>query len=958
MDFLTRLLPSTGLYCSARTHTGSGFIHVLHPSLTEALSHARAMDAAGHTMYLAQATFSMEAYQNWQYNNSLPTGHSKADRKTIRTQKLAVALRSFFVDIDCGPEKFARDPEKSYPTQMEATRDLRRFCQEASFPFPALVSSGHGLYAHWLIDQDVPAAQWKTLADVFKQVLAAYSFKQDPSRTADSASVLRPVGVHNRKTGEIKDVKLLVDAEAITLDRFAQALTKAAAVKKIKAMALEPPTRFTGVNDEFTAGIGGPPASAHRVADKCAQIRQVRDRRGDVAEPVWYAAIGLLRYCEEGEELVHEWSKGHPGYSVEATADKIQHHIDSGSGPTSCQKFGMENPGPCMGCPSANKVKSPIVLGREIEIAAAVTEEEADLVPHGFTRSETGVYYTADEGAPQRIYPYDLYPIRVAHDRSLGYETVTIRHRMPITGEYQEFTVRSALLHDPKTFLMTMADNHVQVTGTNERKHMMAYADTYMAKLRSLKSLSTLHCQMGWRADGLDQAFVLGEQTYRIDGTEEETGYARNIPEVAKAFHAVGEKEEWAAATKILGLPGMEPFAFAFMAGAFGAPLMRFTGYAGAVVALVGHTGIGKTLVGEWILSTYGDPRQLSLLKNDTVNALVSRLGLYGSLPLYLDEVSNIEGQELSDLLYRVTQGRDKARLGRDSREKSVLNSWSTVAIASSNHSLVDKLATLKSDASAEVNRILEVFCRPVAGFGRAEATRCYRTFHENYGSAGPAYIRHIVENQTGHRDNIDALSKKIDAMSEAGSDERFWSAMSATAVYGGLIAKKLGLIEFEVAPVLKWLVGRIKEPRSDKEEPSATQVDVLGQFLDEMAPGVMVTSGDESKLCTILREPRGPLVARIMTDKNLLYVSRKALAKYLEKHFASYTELKGELTEIGALKQSNIRRVLGVGTYIGGTQQPCWLIDLNCPALGRKVLTTVTEIQGSKSRITAVGLK
>ena len=208
MDFLTRLLPSTGLYCSARTHTGSGFIHVLHPSLTEALSHARAMDAAGHTMYLAQATFSMEAYQNWQYNNSLPTGHSKADRKTIRTQKLAVALRSFFVDIDCGPEKFARDPEKSYPTQMEATRDLRRFCQEASFPFPALVSSGHGLYAHWLIDQDVPAAQWKTLADVFKQVLAAYSFKQDPSRTADSASVLRPVGVHNRKTGEIKDVKL------------------------------------------------------------------------------------------------------------------------------------------------------------------------------------------------------------------------------------------------------------------------------------------------------------------------------------------------------------------------------------------------------------------------------------------------------------------------------------------------------------------------------------------------------------------------------------------------------------------------------------------------------------------------------------------------------------------------------------------------------------------------------
>jgi len=187
--------------------------------------------------------------------------------------------------------------------------------------------------------------------------------------------------------------------------------------------------------------------------------------------------------------------------------------------------------------------------------------------------------------------------------------------------------------------------------------------------------------------------------------------------------------------------------------------------------------------------------------------------------------------------------------------------------------------------------------------------------------------------------------------MSGATSDERFWSAMSAVGIYGGLMAKKLGLIEFEVAPVMAWLVERIKEMRGDKEELVATQVDVLGQFLDEVSHGVMVTSGDDSKLCSILREPRGPLIARIMSDKAILYISRSALKKYLDKHYGSYTELKNELIEIGALKNANQRRVLGQGTYIGGTQQPVWVIDLNCPALGRKVLASVTDIQEKKLR-------
>jgi hypothetical protein len=947
LDFLQRLMPSSGLYCTARLHPGGSFIHTFHTSIAEAAQHLAAMDAAGHAMYLAQATFGMESYENWNWNKSLPRNTPKAERKKERLQKQAMALKSFFIDIDCGPEKFAKDPHKAYPNQLDAAKDLRRFCGEAGFPFPAIVSSGHGLYAHWVIDQDVPALQWKALADIFKTLLTHHKFRQDPSRTSDSASVLRPVGTHNRKTSDIKDVKVMNDAPDIPLARWVQIVNTAASRAKIAAPALAPPTQFRGVNDEFTAGIDGPPASALKIADRCAQIKVVRDTKGDVSEPIWYAAIGVLRHCLEGDELIHEWSKGHPAYSFEVTEDKIQHHKDSGSGPTTCSKFGADNPNVCVACPSANKIKSPIVLGRpEAQVIETATEEEIDQMPYGYRRTGEGLVHDRDEAAPLRFYPYDLFIVAIAFDQSLGYETVTVRHQMPITLEYKEFTLRSALLHDKKTMLMHLADHHVQVSGRDERDCMMAYIEQYMAKVRGMKSLDTLHSQMGWRQDGLDQAFVLGETTYRADGSEIRTGFARNIPEVAKAFAPKGELEAWSDATASLGLPGMEPLAFAFLAGAFGAPLMRFTGYAGAVVALVGHTGIGKTLVGEMILSTYGDPRQLTLMKNDTVNALVSRLGLYGSLPLYLDEVSNIEGQDLSDLLYRITQGRDKARLGRDAREKAVLNSWNTVAIASSNHSLVDKLSNLKADASAEINRVMELACSPIKSFDRHKATETYRAFHANHGTAGPEYIRYVTEHQGSHRDKLDALTKKIDTMSGASSDERFWSAMSAVGIYGGLIAKKLGLIQFDVAPVLTWLVERIKDMRGEKEELVTSQVDVLGQFLDEVSHGIMVTTGDDAKLCSIVREPRGPLVARIMSDKNILYISRNALKKYLDRYYGSYTELKNELVDIGALTNASFRAVLGKGTYIGGTQQPVWVIDLNCPALGRKTLQVVTSLE------------
>jgi len=59
----------------------------------------------------------------------------------------------------------------------------------------------------------------------------------------------------------------------------------------------------------------------------------------------------------------------------------------------------------------------------------------------------------------------------------------------------------------------------------------------------------------------------------------------------------------------------------------FGAPLLKFTGFDGAMVSMFGGSGAGKTLLMRWVQSIYGFHNDLLMLRDDTRNALVSRLG-------------------------------------------------------------------------------------------------------------------------------------------------------------------------------------------------------------------------------------------------------------------------------------------------------------------------------------------
>jgi hypothetical protein len=513
-----------------------------------------------------------------------------------------------------------------------------------------------------------------------------------------------------------------------------------------------------------------------------------------------------------------------------------------------------------------------------------------------------------------------------------------------------EFPIRSSLVHDPKALMICMSDNHVHVIGAKPRKIMVAYMESYISRLQRARSMTQLLNQMGWKDVNGKTLFVLGKRIFHEDGTIEDASLAKHVPGAARGYHSKGDLNKWVEATELLDQPGMEPYAFALLCG-FAAPLMKFTGFDGAMVSMVGDSGIGKTLLLKWVQSIYGYHKDLMMLRDDTRNALVGRLGIYGNMPLTVDEVTNIDGMELSDLVYRITQGRDKARLTKNSEEKKAINSWNTLALVSSNSSLIDKLGGVKHDASAEVNRLFEYDLKMMDGFSGTITSDLFWTIDNNYGFAGERYIAWLTQNTQKVSSGLAKLQDKMDKEINIQGDERFWSAIAATAVYGGMVAKSLGLVHFDVVRVKDWAIQTIRGMRTIKEDLSGNSIGIFGQFLDEHTNNRILVKGGAvgGKMCTMLDAPRGSLVIRHEVDTDRLYVSRNVFRTWLNKKQGSYGRVRADLAKVGALLNANRNKVLGGGTSYAGASQPCWEIDIKCSALGAVGLHVVKAAEGVK---------
>lgn len=942
IDFLRRILPATGLYIIDRPR-GKGFSHQVCESLEEALQYALLYDSQGVTAYHACAA----------YREPFVMGVKNGEPiQQVRVQRNVRAVKAFWTDLDIGPGNAAK-----YESQGDACEALAIFCDAAGLPLPMVVSSGYGIHVYWTLADEINPTQWGQTAASLKALSIALGLRADHVCTSDSARVLRPVGTYNRKDAfSPKPVEVISEGADLEYADFHRRVLVALA-----KLGVKPPdtikTRETGqekLNEQFAVTRDFPPCSAKKAADKCLQLARMRDTRGDIPEPYWYAGIQLMTHSIEGDELIHEWSKGYAGYSENETNQKIQQIRGQALGPTLCSTFEARNPGGCDTCPFKGKVSSPVQLGAEIKSAAppqisvpaptvlpgslgaepGVVPAPITLTlpnpPAPFTRrapEEGGGIFVEEDGILHKIYEYDCFPTDILFDEAVGHEVFRMRHYLPQEG-WMEHSIQSSLLAKPAEFEAALRDVHIQPL---IRNRMVMYMDAYLRKVKLDTKVRRLFRSMGWKDN--NSKFVLGDRMYLKEGEIIHAGSATRSASFLDGFREKGSLADWSAATQVFDLPGCEPHAFMLLT-AFAAPLLQLCGRDGFTVSALGDTGIGKSTCGKMMASVYGYWKDTWIGQDSTVNARVERLGTYNSIPAYMDEITTIDPDVLRDLIYMIPtgKGRDVLTRTRETREGA---KWQTILVTSSNDPLNAKLQEAKINPEAESMRLFEFeFPRSAAFLEYAGILHSY--VEEHYGVAGGEFIRRLVMEQDRLRIEIPAEIERLEREFQMQKKERFWSQAAALTLIGGRLARQWGIIQFDPERIRPWLLQETRRMRGEVAANIVTPMTLLGEYLDaHVGERLVVTRLNEGMSASNARPTRGALSQRYEKDSGLLWITRSHIMHWLRKKHQNPNQIKKALYEAGILLNADDRKILGAGTDLSSGQQvPCWKIRADLPEI------------------------
>lgn len=870
-----------------------------------------------------------------------------------RTQNNVESLRSFWVDIDCGPNKSLVDERtgqpQGYETQAEGLIALKKFCKDTGLPAPLIINSGNGVHAYWPLQEDVPKEEWDPVAKRLRQACINNSFYVD-TKVFEAARVLRPLHSKNFKgdaTGiPPKDVVVLKKTAPISFDSIRLLFG-------VEQGAVEAKKPRRGLSALGQAILANSDNSFKRImqrsgkGDGCKQLASCYVDRATLSEPRWFDALSVAKFCSDSKDAIHKISSGHPDYDPIEVERKILHI----AGPHTCEEFEINNPGGCEGCPHRNKVKSPIVLGKtvarskpeQIEVIFESSSGEQEVhqipkLPEPYFRGRNGGIYVAfeeegEELPPKLIYHNDIYVEKIMKDHK-GFHAV-VKHHMPMDG-VQEFVIPNSAITDRRALTEALSDNGV-VASENRRKLILEYLITSIVELQHSKKAELMRPQFGW-ADQ-DSKFIVGDREIAVTGTYHSPP-SSSTRSMVNYFVPKGTLENWKEAVELYGREGLELQAFAALSG-FGAPLLKFTGQKGAVINMIHpDSGTGKTTILRMANSIFGDPEMLLGTPDDTSVGKVIKIGILNNIVNTMDEVTNVKAHDLSAMLYSYSQGRGKDKAKQNANELRENNiTWRDISLASSNASFTEKLKTIKNNPDGEMMRLLEfkIGYTDQKIISTEEGKEILdHVLNNNFGHAGPIFIQYVIANLEEVKELVLTIQRKIDTELSLTQRERNWSAVVAANIAGGRIAARLGLLPgWHLMRIYRAVCKALTEMREDTKAPVSDSSSTIGDFINRHQANILVVDNEVDQRTQKFKppylEPRGPLYIRHEPDTQMLFISVKALSADCVDCQVSYKDTVNDLKRKGILIKADNKR-LGKGSKIMSPGVRCLWLDASHP--------------------------
>lgn len=873
-------------------------------------------------------------------------GVAKYATDTSRKADNVHHLNAFFLDIDCNPEKAETD---GYPGgQEDGLAALRGFVDAYNLPSPLIVNSGRGLHVYWLLDEPATPEEWLPVAEGLKEACITHGLKADPVVTSDVARVLRVPGTQNFKTTPPTDVLFYEGTgETHPIELFREAFGE------IEPAQPAPPVGESSASDPVADAIIGNYQNVFKTilvktisGTGCAQLLKIITEQETLSEPMWRGGLSIAKFCVDGHKAAHRISCKHPEYDADATDRKL----DQIKGPYTCETFDKLNPGVCKDCKHHNTIKSPIVLGKEVqESEGEVTVED---VPHlaptsgkqaytipaypkpYFRGAYGGVFKrTKDkQGDPTEIpiYHNDLYVVRRLSDPEAG-ESLVVRLHLPKDG-VREFTIPLASMLSRDEFRKYMAMNGVAVIKMDE---LMSYMTSWVNKLQSEHVADIARRQFGWTDDSMSR-FVVGAKEIHANRVEHNPPSSATV-RLFPTLQSRGTLDEWKAVADFFNRPGMEMHQYV-VAMSFGSPLVAFSAEGSALFHMYSRdSGFGKTTAMKVANSVWGDPNEMLLMERDTYNSKMNRAEVFKNIFLTIDELTNMQPKDASDMVYQFTGSKQRNRMSVSNNvERYRGDLWRLNVSSTGNTSLIARILMYKAMPKAECVRMLEYQARPFTFNSKGETDEFGRKLMVNYGLACVPYMQCVISKLEESKKLFLDTQHRIDTAVDLSQVHRFWSNQAASAISGAMIAKRIGLINYDIPNLFNWIVNLIQENKSSEGMKRPEAEEVLTTYLAENYNNILrIRSTDDSRSAEstdtfILPDsvPRAQLVARYEYDVRRLYVLPKPFREWCLKAQIPYQDIVAELSA-GRTKARMKKVRLGKGTRMN--LPPADVLTLDC---------------------------
>jgi len=882
--------------------------------------------------------------------------NGKAFLTAVRNTQNTLWCKSLYIDVD------VKAPPKGYATREEALEAINAFIEALGMPEPSvIVDSGNGFHVYWTVVDPVTPAQWWPYAYALAEATKAFGLRCDTQCTVDVVRILRVPGTYNYKSDPPTTVSIHHWRDG---DYFWKHLTGPlepyvgrVVIETDMSQEFAALGRMSGpmVANELGSGIEpnkAPEVDLAKVINDCAFFRDtVVDGGAKNDNPLWVLTLLAATFCgEDGAELAQAMSAGHETYDPDTVAtryaEKLAEKTRRNLGWPSCKAISGAGAPQCSTCPHLAAGKSPMRFGMPDDVTLASNTPPPRPVPAAVQAlsQQTGIYQIAmntlpddyvrrpngiiaqvvtpsDGGAQfeQAVCPYPLF------DGWLQRDPWTINFSTVVSGGKQErVAVRYEDMSGSETFRKTVLRFGLAFDSEKTFERLKVFLMAWINKLRDGPLAIGSGHTFGWSTNGTkEDGFIYDGHLYGMD--PEPRPMAIADPVIAEQYRPRADIGPWVDALDIV--LGRERYDLeAIVASAFAAPLVKFTGHSGLIMAAYSEaSGVGKTTAMKIAQAVWGDPKRAMQQLDDTQNSVFKKIGQIKNLPMYWDEIKGEENlKNYVRMIFSMASGKEKSRMRADAT-MNLSGTWKTLLVSANNESLIDYIIRQTKQTSAGLMRVFEypVVSRSDGSMKTSSVQASLGLLDENYGQAGLIYAKWLGANWERVAKDVLAMSSAFEKRAKATTDERFWIALIAVLVLGATYANKLGLAQFNTAKLREFLFEQLEAMRGvgDAQPVDMSKginvVNVLSRFLaQKRARNTLITNrmhvsrGKPPAGINTLNEATklDEIQVHMSVDDKLLRIVSSAFSDWCQEHGISRHQFTKALHD-----QFNVHETVGI---------------------------------------------